>query len=334
MPLRTSLLLLAMILSCSGCIDRKSHDTPVQISKLEFTYTTLLGIGHERGCTRRDPSDVIVIDGTYYVYYTKVIGRAPGYWGTIWCAKSPDGSTWDEVGEILGKGDAGAFDSQATFTPNIIRADDKYYLFYTGVKPTPGRTDGVFENNDTTDITAIGLAIADHPEGPFEPVTVDPVLQVSDRYGQFDSYRVDDASLLFRKGKYWLYYKGRSRKHGRTGPSSTQMGVAFSNQIEGPYEKYGKPILPNSHEVLIWPFQQGVCALASKSSTLEYAHDGIDFLTEQKSIKVADRPNAPGAFRPELTQLPASKRGMDWGISMVHNGDEAYLIRFDCKSEE
>ena len=32
----------------------------------------------------------------------------------------------------------GAFDSQATFTPNILFADGKYYLYYTGVKPTPG----------------------------------------------------------------------------------------------------------------------------------------------------------------------------------------------------
>ena len=44
-------------------------------------------------------------------------------------------------------------------------------------------------------------------------------------------------------------------------------------------------------------------------------------------------PNAPGAFRPELTQAPQDENGISWGISMIHNGDEAYLIRYDCESE-
>ncbi len=61
-----------------------------------------------------------------------------GYWGTIWYATSKDeGYTWTERGEALGVGIEGSFDSQATFTPNILFARGKYYLFYTGVKPTP-----------------------------------------------------------------------------------------------------------------------------------------------------------------------------------------------------
>ena len=49
-----------------------------------FSYEEVSGIGHEEGCTRRDPSDVIKVDDTWYVWYTKVYGRSPGYWGTIW----------------------------------------------------------------------------------------------------------------------------------------------------------------------------------------------------------------------------------------------------------
>ncbi len=56
-----------------------------------FTYDEAKGIGHETGCTRRDPSDVIKVGDTYYLYYTKVSGRAPGYWGTVWYATSKDG---------------------------------------------------------------------------------------------------------------------------------------------------------------------------------------------------------------------------------------------------
>ena len=182
-----------------------------KLGRAKFSYNSVSGIGHEQGCTRRDPSDIIRLDDTWYVWYTKVYGRSPGYWGTIWYATSKDeGYTWTEKGEALGVGIAGSFDSQATFTPNIISAEGKYYLFYTGVKPTPGRTDGVFENNSSTDITAIGVAEAESPDGPFRRLHDGcPALQISNNKDDFDSYRIDDAVLLFREGKYWLYFKGQ-----------------------------------------------------------------------------------------------------------------------------
>ena len=66
---------------------------------------------------------------------------------------------------MLGLGDEGTFDSQATFTPNIIYADGKYYMYYTGVCPTPGREDKAFENNSFNDYTNIGVAVSDTPDG-------------------------------------------------------------------------------------------------------------------------------------------------------------------------
>jgi len=36
------------------------------------------------------------------------------------------------------------------------------------VKPTPGNAKGEFENNSTTDITAIGVAMSGSPDGPFK----------------------------------------------------------------------------------------------------------------------------------------------------------------------
>jgi hypothetical protein len=304
-----------------------------KLGSAKFSYDGISGIGHEQECTRRDPSDVIKVGDAWYVWYTKVYGRSPGYWGTIWYAASKDeGYTWTEKGEALGVGITGSFDSQATFTPNIIFAEGKYYLFYTGVKPTPGRTDGVFENNPSTDITAIGVAEADSPEGPFRRLHEGkPVLQISNNKEDFDSYRIDDAVLLFREGKYWLYYKGRNLQYGETGPQKTMMGVAFSNSPQGLYTKYeNNPILDKSHEVMVWKQDQGVACLASISSTFEYARDGLDFTTNPLNLKIPDKdqPKAPGAYRPDLTESPAENTGLTWGISMVHNGDEAYLVRW------
>lgn len=300
-----------------------------KFSKIEFSYDKVSGIGYEKGLTRRDPSDVIKVGGICYVYYTKIYGRAPGYWGTIWYATSKDdGYNWKEQGEILGLGKKDMFDAQATFTPNILFANGKYYLYYTGVKPTPGNAKGEFENNSTNDITAIGVAMSDSPFGPFTRVSEEPILKVSVEPEKFDSYRVDDAALLYRNGLFWLYHKGRSRVNEAEGPAHTQMGVAYSSNPQGPFIKYYKPILPQSHEVMIWQEGNGIAALSSLSNTLEYASDGIDFTSNKLSVKGKSIPKAPGAFRSDLTARFTEEKGLKWGISMVMNGDECYLTRY------
>ncbi len=326
-PLFKSYMLFVLTCVSFSLEAQKSVD---ELQNIQFTYNKLPNLGHTKGCTRRDPSDVIKVGDTYYVYYTKVYGQAPGYWGTIWYATSTDeGYTWQERGEVLGKGEPDRFDSQATFTPNILFAQGKYYMYYTGVKPTPGNKEGAFENNSQTDITGIGVAVADSPEGPFVRVSQDPILPVSVEPEKFDSYRVDDAAMLYRNGIYWLYYKGRSRSHGQGGPAHTRMGVAFSKDPQGPYIKLDKPLLAGSHEVMIWPQGTGVAALASISSTIEYAPDGIDFESKKLAAAVQKRPNAPGAYRPDLTHPVVNGEGLKWGIGMIHNGPEAYLIRYE-----
>lgn len=317
-----------------------AQDIATYFSNIEYKFTDVKGIGFEKGVTRRDPSDVIKVDQTYYVYYTKIPDAAPehwgaGYWGaSVWCAKSEDeGLSWTEVGEMLDVGEKGMWDSQAVFTPNILFANGKYYLYFTGVKPTPGNADGKFENNNISDITAIGVAISDAPTGPFKRINNEPMLKVSVEPEKFDSYRVDDASLLYRNGLYWMYYKGRSLLGGQGGPAHTCMGVAYSKSPEGPFTKLGKEILERSHEVLIWPQGTGVGAFASLSESFEYAPDGIDFMSDKLEAKVNKRAVAPGAFRPDLTHPVVVGEGLKWGISMIPNKHECYLVRFELVSK-
>lgn len=307
----------------------KTADTLTWPDTIYYDYTELNTIGKEDGVTRRDPSDVIKVGDTYYVYYTKVFGRAPGYWGTIWAAKSTDeGKTWKEIGEVLGTGPEGAFDSHATFTPNILAANGKYYLYYTGVKPTPGKDD--FDNNSVNDFTAIGVAVSPNPEGPF--IREDnPVVTVSKDTAAFDSYRVDDASLVVRDETIYLYYKGRSLNHGATGPRHTKMGVAMASDPTGPFKKHPGHILSRGHEVLVWKKHTGVAALASFSQTIEYAPDGIDFTTDSLGYKVRNIPKAPGLYRVDLTDHDIVEEP-GWGISMIH-GKDPYLIKFSMVSE-
>ncbi len=318
-------------------------DSATLPTSVEFSYQEVTGIGHEPGICRRDPSDVIQIDDTFYVYYTKVnkseLADAKrtlypsGYPGTIWYASSKDGSTWSEQGEALGLGKTGAWDSHGVFTPNIIKHGEKYWLYYTGVQPTPGRDDGVFENNSTSDYTAIGVAMADAAGGPFERVGGEPVLTVGSLAEAFDSYRVDDACLVMRDESIWLYYKGRSLKHGARGPGRTRMGVARSSSPTGPFVKLagGDAVQDSGHEVQIWPHASGVMSLVSPTGpngrTLQYAADGLTFTVLKRDLK--RQPNAPGLFRSDLSELSNSDQLPPWGIGMVH-GPDPYLVRFDC----
>ena len=98
------------------------------VKTLEVTYSEAKGIGAEKGVMRRDPSDIIKVGDLYYVWYSK--GKiSPGYDATVWYATSPDGRTWTEKGMALGKGKAGTWEGASVFTPNILVAEGRYWLF-------------------------------------------------------------------------------------------------------------------------------------------------------------------------------------------------------------
>jgi predicted GH43/DUF377 family glycosyl hydrolase len=317
---------------------------PPTVESLTFSYTKVKGIGQESGIVRRDPSDVIKIENHYYVWYTRVDYnnleekfmhlKPSGYPGRLWYAKSVDGVNWTEQGQALGVGETGAWDSFGVFTPNILNYQGRYWLYYTGVMPTPGRDDGVFENNSTNDYTAIGLAVSDSPDGPFKRVSSNPILETNrEEPESFDSYRVDDACLLVRDGKIWLYFKGRSLSHGRTGPRSTKMGLAIADKPEGPYTKQnnGEPVQDSGHEVQICKSYENVMSLVSptgpQGKSIQIAPDGIHFQVILSGLQ--HQPGAPGVYRPELTDPSAQTGFAEWGLS--HGRPGPYLQRFDCE---
>ena len=276
---------------------------------------------------RRDPSDIIKFRDTYYVWYTKS-HVSHGYDATVWYATSTDGHTWVEKGEALPRGPEGRWDAQSVFTPNILVANEKYWLFYTAV-PKPFNNKG----NKVTK-SAIGIAVADSPDGPWKKLASNPVLQCSEDPNHFDSMRVDDACLIVREGKYWLYYKGRQWDNT---PANTKMGVAIAEEPEGPYRKHSfLPIIQGGHEVLVWPFGTGVVAMLNIGPkgirrTLQYAPDGLNFSKMQDLEAV---PRAPGAYRPEAFTESGKGEIIEWGIHIGYKkGYLPFLERFDCQWE-
>jgi predicted GH43/DUF377 family glycosyl hydrolase len=287
-----------------------------------FQYSD--AIAYEAGVTRRDPSPVILVDGLYYVWYSRSMTSVDGYSASIWYATSPDGYSWTEMGEALPKGAVGAFDEHAVFTPTILMADGQYFLFYTAV-PAPFTND-MGGSNCTP--TAIGVAISDSPEGPWQRFSGNPVLVPRKSPEAFDSLRIDDACLICRNGEYWMYYKGRQQNRS---PHETKMGLAIASSPEGPYLKHAaNPVLDSGHEVCVWPHGSGVgclvCDVGPQGNSLQYCEDGIHFNYMADTVP----PSAPGPFRADGF-VDGYGPGITWGIAMRCDAERPYLVRFDCE---
>ncbi|MFH5806115.1 family 43 glycosylhydrolase [Alienimonas sp. DA493] len=319
-----------LLLATAAVTALAAHADEPAIGTVAVARSPLEGIGAEPGVMRRDPSDVIQVDGLYYVWYSKGT-ISSGYDATVWYATSKDGRVWTEQGMALAKGEAGSWDGASVFTPNILVAEDRYWLFYTGTSREYGRG----FNPDSK----IGVAVADSPDGPWERLADNPVLTNSDDPNDFDSHLVDDASLIVRDDRYWLYYKGRQSGKG---PGQTKMGLAIADCPQGPYVKHpANPVVPGNHEVLVWPQGSGVAAMIGTTGPDEitnsvlYAEDGVRF---SKTHDVIDGPWAGGAYRPEAFTQSGRGEIPEWGVEIGAAAGEGagnlpYLQRFDVTEE-
>ncbi|MEP2776213.1 MAG: family 43 glycosylhydrolase [Luteolibacter sp.] len=313
-----------IIIAVSLCLGvANAEETPVK--SLTVTYSNAEGIGLEKGVMRRDPSDVIKVGELYYVWYSKG-PKSHGYDATIWYATSPDGHKWTEKGMALPKGETGNWDEASVFTPNILVAEGKYWLFFSGISVDP----------KVKPDTKIGVASSDSPDGPWKRVGADPVLQGSDDPKDFDSHLIDDACLVKREGKYWFYYKGRQL--GKSA-AQTQLGLAISDKPDGPYVKHeSNPIIPGNHEVLVWPQGDGVAALIGSVGPKEwvrsivYSEDGVNFT---KTHNVLNVPHAAGAYRPEAFTESGKGELIEWGVHIGNQrGQLPFIQRFDLSEAQ
>lgn len=289
---------------------------------VEFTRTKLTGIGADKKVSRRDPSDVIKVGDLYYVWYSRGPVKT-GYDATVWYATSEDGVNWTEKGMAVDKSkDDDAWDAASVFTPNILVAEGKYWLFYTGIS----------KNMKVRPDSKIGIAVADSPDGPWERLPDNPVLSSSPNKEDFDSHLVDDSCLIVRDGKYWLYYKGRQL--GKSA-SQTQMGLAIAEKPGGPYVRHeANPVIPGNHEVVVWPQGSGVAAMIGKVGpkdvvrTIQYSEDGVNF---KKTHKTMGEAFAAGTYRPEAFTDSNKGEAPTWGVEIGNAGKLLCIQRFDLQ---
>jgi len=319
-----------LLVAAIACIAVAAHADDPAGGAVAVTHSAVEGIGVEPGVMRRDPSDIIKVDGLYYVWYSK--GKiSPGYDATVWYATSNDGQKWTEKGMALAKGKAGTWEGASVFTPNILVAEGRYWLFYTG-------TSREYRRGFDPD-SKIGIAVSDSPDGPWERLDTNPALTNSDKPDHFDSHLVDDACLITRDGKFWFYYKGRQL--GKS-PGQTQMGLVVAEHPQGPYVKHeSNPVIPGNHEVLVWPQGTGVAAMIGTTGPKEitnsilYAEDGIHF---SKTHTVKNGPWAGGAYRPEAFTQSGTGNIPLWGVEIGRakgkKGRLPFIQRFDVEQNK
>jgi len=298
-------------------------EAPPELTTPNYRVREISGIGHQQGVSRQDPSNVIKVGDRYFVYYTQRKTGVHPYASTVYYASSEDGIRWTDHGEAVGKGQPGTWDSFGVITPYVAVIESKYYLFYTGTsaaKPFRSRDpDGTLRH--------IGIAVAESPRGPWTKWKDNPVL--SPDADKWDSLIVDDAHVIVRGGKHWLYYKGG---HGTIRPDQTEWGLAIAEKITGPYVKSKHNPLVGGHTVCLWPHREGIAALVdsagSERHTVQWSPDGIHFT---RAAKVERIHTGCGPLDPDAFTGDGYGGGITWGVAQHRDRRSLHLIRFDCE---
>ena len=311
----------------------------------QFKYTELKGFdyhSHDGTISRRDPSKIILVDGKYYVWYTKrdtpvtpvgasraaesndTIPSTDWDLSEIWYATSEDGFTWQEQGVAISRPPKPEVGWRSVTTTDILIWEGKYYLYYQGFMEASGK------RGDYCPVTA---SYADSPDGPWTPAG--KIIIENGPEGSWDQYAVHDPYPLVHDGKIYIYYKSAFN---RPNPVWVAGGLAMADDPLGPFEKHPlNPLLNSGHEVSLFPFREGVAAIMVKDGTehytIQYASDWVNFEIASVCELV---PVAPGPFVSDAFTDTKDGRGITWGLSHFINAGKAgvnqhsILVRFDC----
>ncbi len=306
-----------------------------------FKYSRVTGIGadeSELSVTRRDPSKILKINDTYYVWYTRrrtkypPVGRLNIDQGSdeipivdwdladICYATSKDGFNWQEQGVAVPRAPKGTYGDRSLSTPDVLAFGGRYYLYYQTFTT-------MWRQNDCV---SVSVAVADSPDGPW--TRLDRPVIPQGAAGAWDSCAIHDPYPLVYKGKIWLYYKGSPADKS---PGSLKLGhgVAIADQPEGPFVKSElNPVANSGHETMLWPYEGGIASLlirdGAEKDTVQYAADGLNF---KPMAHVQLSPNAPGPFCADAFADNGDGRGISWGLSHIHSRSGGlYIVRFDC----
>lgn len=137
---------------------------------------------------------------------------------------------------VLGGAGGDAWDANVAHNPTLLEHDGRFYLYYMG-----NRGNGEYWNNRNHQ--RIGLAVADHPGGPWKRWD-HPILDVT--RGSWDGLMTSNPSVTRGPdGRFCMMYKGVSEKGPMPKGGAVVCGVAFADHPAGPFVKYPEPIITN-----------------------------------------------------------------------------------------
>ncbi len=314
----------------------------------QFKYSRLKGFDYDNGSgkvSRRDPSRPILVDGTFYVWYTKRDTVVPPIgWNNaakaddqtpstdwdlaeIWYATSQDGITWSEQGVAVARPAKPASGWRSVATPDILVWKNKYYLYYQAFDEPSGLRG---------DLCPVSVSSADSPAGPWTH-RGDAVIPFGNE-NEWDRQATHDPQPIVRDGKIYLYYKAAYNKWPeKRDKYAVGHGLAIADNPLGPFEKHPlNPVMQSGHETTYFPFKEGVAALAIKDGnerdTMQYASDGVNF---EIAACLSLTPSAAAPYTPDAFTDTKDGRGVTWGLSHFINAGErgksySMMARFDC----
>ncbi|MFC2112330.1 glycoside hydrolase family 117 protein [Bacteroidota bacterium] len=307
-----------------------------------FLYTNLKGFSKGVGASRRDPTKVIKVGDTYYVWYTHRKTESPpagrnftdeipsSDWdlADLYYATSKDGFVWEEQGLAVARPPKGEHGWRALTTPGILVWKGKYYLYYQSFNQAPSATG---------DRAEVRVAQSDSPDGPWKIVKKE-IINYGEE-GDWDFRCIHDPCPIVYKDKIYIYYKsqnGAPREQRNIGLSIAG-GVAIADDPLGPFVKSPlNPILNSGHEISVFPFKGGVAAFVSlngpEKNTIQYSPDGVNF---EIASHVILPPIAPAPYVPDAFTNTDDGRGITWGLCHIGSDNkeairETMLMRFDC----
>jgi len=136
----------------------------------------------------------------------------------------------------------GFWDGFSTHNPSVKKFGDKYYIYYTGnfgdrrIVRDPQDLNWSHRNNQQ-----IGVAVADHPAGPWQRFDR-PIIEIKDDPENSDLLCVSNPSVTACPHGYLMIYKAVERKRPLPFGGPVVHRVALAEDPKGPFKKYPKSI--------------------------------------------------------------------------------------------
>lgn len=245
-----------LVLSCTNKsnLGKKSIEKQ-QINTLDFMKIVpdkipYSAVFRQEGFWLWDPCVVRSDDGIYHLLYSrwkKELGfdawatHAEIAWATSKSAEGP----YEFQSVVLPSRGNKYWDGNSVFNTCVIRHKDKYYLYYTGNYGSdswqPDRVIKLTSEEwwEQRNRQRIGVAVADHPGGPWRR-SDKPLIDVGEDFGQ-GIVAVPNV-FVSPKGDVRLFYKTIAPGPGQFGGGVFHYGASSSSPL-GPFVRHAKPLV-------------------------------------------------------------------------------------------